>query len=93
MQLESNLSMAIFMKQKNYKHQGKHTVHGVTALKILYLSLYWSKNSYFKYLPSFVFLSGKQADTPWVPRITTYLTAHIVFVFHPNRETQPCDSN
>lgn len=39
MQLESNLSMAIFMKQKNYKHQANHTVHGVTALKILYLSL------------------------------------------------------
>lgn len=39
MQLEFNLSMAIFMKQKNYKHQANHTVHGVTALKILYLSL------------------------------------------------------
>lgn len=93
MQLESNLSMAIFMKQKNYKHQANHTAREVTALKILYLSLYWSKNSYFKWLPTLYVLSGKQADTPRMPRITADLTAHIVFVFHPNSETQPCDSN
>ena len=85
MQLETNVSIALFMKHESNLDIWKHD-----AMKIPYLNLYhWSTHSNFKRLISFVcLLSGNQADTPQVSHITTILTAHILFVF-PYQQSDP----